>query len=175
MLHQIEDFLDPDNCSRFIEYYRSGIPEFLGKNRAIVHGPYRYSPQYDLATSVVYRAQQVIVDIFEPTEPIYLNTALVNHVWDGGRHEEHVDNSNPLVGGCRRYTALLYLNETVGGEIYFPQIEAEIKPKPGLLITFPCTDLYRHEVKIVPTGSRFAFGMWFTDIRERAFQSYLPD
>ena len=49
---------------------------------------------------------------------------------------------------------LLYINDDyVGGELYFPEYELEIKPKAKTLITFPATDDYLHGTRKVVSGS----------------------
>jgi hypothetical protein len=61
------------------------------------------------------------------------------------------------------YAALTYLNdEYEGGEIFFPEYDIEIKPKPGELIFFPGSHYYIHGVKPVTKGSRLVFMTFFT-------------
>lgn len=76
-----------------------------------------------------------------------------------GMHE-HFDASKP-----NDIATLIYLNDDYeGGEIYFPQLGIEIKPKPGDLVMFPDNPGYVHGVKSITSGVRFTTPRWFTRI-----------
>ena len=49
-----------------------------------------------------------------------------------------------------------------GGDLIFPDLHIHIKPKPGLLVTFPSTHLYRHGVTPISKGKRYAIITWMT-------------
>ena len=52
-----------------------------------------------------------------------------------------------------RYAAILYLNDDyVDGELFFENLDIEVKPKPGSLLVFPGTDKYEHGVRHVGEG-----------------------
>jgi hypothetical protein len=56
---------------------------------------------------------------------------------------------------------LVYLNDDFsGGEIYFPDRDVIISPKPGMLILFPGTKNYEHGVKKVESGIRYTLSIW---------------
>lgn len=49
---------------------------------------------------------------------------------------------------------IFYINDDYeGGELYFPALEFEYKPKPGDFVTFPSYEKYTHGVKPVLSGS----------------------
>ena len=57
----------------------------------------------------------------------------------------------------------LYLNdEYAGGEMYFPDYEISIKPKPGQLIMFPGGHEFKHGVHTVTSGNRYTMASFLT-------------
>lgn len=52
-----------------------------------------------------------------------------------------------------RYATILYLNDDyVDGELFFENLDIEVKPKPGSLLVFPGTEKYEHGVRFVGDG-----------------------
>jgi hypothetical protein len=52
-----------------------------------------------------------------------------------------------------RYATILYLNDNyVDGELFFENLDIELKPKPGSLVIFPGTEKYEHGVRFVGDG-----------------------
>lgn len=49
----------------------------------------------------------------------------------------------------RHISVLMYLQETKGGELFFPMQEVLVKPKPGLLVIFPT--FFTHPHVVLPT------------------------
>lgn len=63
----------------------------------------------------------------------------------------------------RLYGAILYLNDDFeGGEIYFPEQDLELKPKPGTLVFFPGHRPYVHGVREITKGERHNFASFWT-------------
>jgi predicted 2-oxoglutarate/Fe(II)-dependent dioxygenase YbiX len=57
----------------------------------------------------------------------------------------------------------IYLNdEYTGGEIYFPDYEISVKPKPGQLIMFPGGHEFKHGVHTVTSGNRYTMASFLT-------------
>lgn len=76
-----------------------------------------------------------------------------------GMHE-HFDSSKP-----NDIATLLYLNDDyLGGEIYFPELNINIKPTSGDLLCFPDTPNFVHGVKPILSGIRYTAPYWFTRI-----------
>jgi hypothetical protein len=74
-----------------------------------------------------------------------------------GMHE-HFDSSKP-----NDIATLIYLNDDYeGGEIYFPDLGLEYKPKAGDLVMFPDNPHFVHGVKPILSGTRFTSPRWFT-------------
>jgi hypothetical protein len=56
---------------------------------------------------------------------------------------------------------LVYLNdEYEGGELYFPDLDFGIRPKKGMMITFPGNLYYTHGVAPVTSGTRYTLSQW---------------
>lgn len=62
----------------------------------------------------------------------------------------HIDNhSDPSIV----WASVIYLEDNYnGGELYFKNLDIQIKPKPGSLVIFPGTPEYEHGVKEVKDG-----------------------
>ena len=56
---------------------------------------------------------------------------------------------------------ILYLNDDYeGGELFFPDFKFEIKPKSGMLISFPGNTHYLHGVKKTNGNTRYSCSLW---------------
>lgn len=56
---------------------------------------------------------------------------------------------------------IIYLNNDFdGGELFFPDFNIEIKPKPGMLLTFPGNTHYLHGVQEVLGNTRYTCSLW---------------
>jgi hypothetical protein len=63
----------------------------------------------------------------------------------------------------RHFGCIYYLNDDYeGGEIYFPNQNIELKPKPNTLIFFPGTLEFLHGVKPVTNGVRYTLSSFWT-------------
>lgn len=74
-----------------------------------------------------------------------------------GMHE-HFDSTKP-----NDIATLIYINDNYdGGEIYFPELEINIKPNAGDLVCFPDTPDFVHGVKAITSGIRYTCPRWVT-------------
>lgn len=63
----------------------------------------------------------------------------------------------------RDFAAMIYLNDDFeGGEIFFPNQELELRPVPGVMVTFPGTLRYLHGVRPITQGVRHTIASFFT-------------
>lgn len=63
----------------------------------------------------------------------------------------------------RDLSTIIFLNDDFeGGEFVFPDLRVRIKPEPGLLIAFPSSEFYLHQVEPVISGTRYAMVNWMT-------------
>jgi len=120
--------------------------------------------------------QNVIRDVVNPFYGIEISgyeTPQLLRYGIGGMYEPHVDGESLWMkeDGTkvwrksveRDLSAVIYLNDDFeGGEFIFPDLNIRVSPKPGLLLCFPSSHLYRHGVLPVTRGERLAIVTWMT-------------
>lgn len=63
----------------------------------------------------------------------------------------------------RQVSAVYYINDDyTGGEIFFPYINVEVKPKKDEFLVFPSTNLFSHYAKEVVSGTKYSMPNWFS-------------
>lgn len=63
----------------------------------------------------------------------------------------------------RQVSTVYYINDDyTGGEIFFPYINLEVKPKKDEFLVFPSTNLFSHYAKEVVTGTKYSMPNWFS-------------
>jgi hypothetical protein len=73
----------------------------------------------------------------------------------------------------RDFGCVLYLNDDYeGGEIYFPNQNIEIKPKPNTLVFFPGTMEFLHGVKPITNGIRYTLTSFWTFNKQYNMNGY---
>lgn len=61
----------------------------------------------------------------------------------------------------RDLSTVLFLNDDFeGGYFSFPDLRIKIKPEPGLLVTFPSSRYFKHQVEPVISGNRYTLVTW---------------
>jgi hypothetical protein len=88
--------------------------------------------------------------IEEDPSLILSGLATIQRMQEGVELKSHTDqDTDPSI----RYATILYINEDYSdGEIFFPKIGLELKPKPKSMLVFPGTKEYEHGVKHVGPG-----------------------
>ena len=84
---------------------------------------------------------------------------------DNSWPEEHLEDlkDQPHPTAYRDYSGIFYLNDQYeGGEIYFPKLDFEVKPKKGSLIIFPSGSDHIHGVKTVEKHPRYTIAVWYS-------------
>jgi predicted 2-oxoglutarate/Fe(II)-dependent dioxygenase YbiX len=90
--------------------------------------------------------------------------------WNPGEEQgvhgdrENEDGTPQHNEAVRHYdlSSILYINDNYeGGEIYLPQHNLTIKPKKGMLVTFPGDRYYIHGVSKITSGTRFTMPYWW--------------
>lgn len=76
--------------------------------------------------------------------------ATIQRMQHGVELKSHTDqHTDPSI----RYATIIYLNDDyVDGELFFPKLGIELKPKAGTLVFFPGNEEYEHGVKHVGEG-----------------------
>ena len=84
---------------------------------------------------------------------------------DGGKVQRlhRYSSSDKVPAALIEVAVNLYLNdEYTGGELYFPDYEISVKPKPGQLIMFPGGHEFKHGVSTVTSGDRYTMASFLT-------------
>ena len=72
----------------------------------------------------------------------------------------HTDSSRAYP---RQVSTVYYINDDyTGGEIFFPYINVEVKPKKDEFLVFPSTNLFSHYAKEVVSGTKYSMPNWFS-------------
>lgn len=78
----------------------------------------------------------------------------------GIEHTIHVDNIDRNEYNTMDYALLIYLNDDYeGGEIYFPDLDIEIKPSAGSVIIFDAYDILHGSKKIL-SGNKYYIALF---------------
>ncbi len=91
----------------------------------------------------------------------------------GGHYRPHIDGRSLWVAPngdriWRRSTSrdlsiIFYINdEFEGGELIFPNLHIQIRPKPGMMVCFPSDQNYLHGVAPIKSGMRYSIVSWAT-------------
>jgi predicted 2-oxoglutarate/Fe(II)-dependent dioxygenase YbiX len=84
----------------------------------------------------------------------------------GDKYDEHNDSEDYVNGHLTRVcnrdlSVLCYLNDDYeGGELEFTNLGLKIKPKKGMIITFPSYIEFSHRVHTVTKGTRYSMATW---------------
>ena len=89
----------------------------------------------------------------------------------GGHYSPHLDGESMWVAPTgekiwkkstdRDLSFVFYLNDGFeGGDFVFPEHHIRVRPKPGMLITFPSNHFYMHGVEPVTKGKRYSIVTW---------------
>jgi hypothetical protein len=145
--------LEPDRCRRLIERFEAS-PEVELRQRLNGYSLSQLDvtkawPDEQEALRRVfighfnrYRREQ---DIGFWTPNFALEHIQLKRYLPGGRDQflPHVDTVDQL-SGRRFMTAMIYLNDTDGGETAFPTLDVRIAPQTGKLLAFPPLWLFPH-------------------------------
>lgn len=77
--------------------------------------------------------------------------------------QKFTDHYDVIGNGSQRVlSGILYLNEGyTGGELTFPTMNLQFKPKPGDVIMFPSNFIYVHRSEPIVDGIKYAVVTWF--------------
>ncbi len=105
------------------------------------------------------RAEELMLEISK--ENLFLTSidALIRS--DGKGMPVHFDDSPEVIETKIHYGLVLYLNDNYdGGEIYYPKLNLQYKPKSGDMVIHPGTEEYAHGVKDIYNGTRYAITLF---------------
>jgi hypothetical protein len=110
------------------------------KNFNILHHKIQ-RPLYDVVNSMVVKADP---------ELILSGFATIQRMQAGVELKAHTDQkTDPSI----KYATIVYINDDYAdGELFFPNLDIQLKPKPGTMLFFPGNEEYEHGVKHVGDG-----------------------
>lgn len=110
------------------------------KNFNILHHDI-YRPLYDGINSMVIKSDPDLV---------LSGFATIQRMQAGVELKAHTDQrTDPSI----KYATIVYINDDyVDGELFFPNLDIHLKPKPGTMLFFPGNEEYEHGVKHVGDG-----------------------
>jgi len=124
--------------------------------------------KFDEVTNLLEKEANALLGL-----PMEIESRFVITLPEGGFLSAHADSHTLIDDEDNRkvwvkvekfdFTTLLYVDkhneEFEGGELYFPDLDLTIKPKPNLMVCFPANFYFIHEVKLVTKGSRSLIGL----------------
>lgn len=172
----IEDFISDEELDQFWQiihdtpeddwfiHYRKQLKDFcmekFGRDdvdNLVAEGKYEVTrgwddknlliSQYPVAIKVTER----LLGLIEKADPqLHLTFGIFQRMQEGVELKAHTDqHTDPSI----KYAAVLYLNDDYAdGEVFWPNKDLILKPKPKTLVMFPGTDEYHHGVKHVGKG-----------------------
>jgi hypothetical protein len=152
----IEDFIDAEMHSSLVKMLyedyeknlkpQEGQPGLLGKS--FVYDE-KYAP---IADFVFNKSNEALHENFD-TPSNFRNKDRINHFRAGHDLLLHTDN---LHKSSVSHGAAYYITDDYsGGEIYYPTLGLEFRPKANSLIIHPVKDTHEHGVREVTAGDRF--------------------
>jgi predicted 2-oxoglutarate/Fe(II)-dependent dioxygenase YbiX len=185
-LLMINNFISKADCQRLIECHQENhaltrkFPNAFWNNRSLYFEaiPDSFRDVKLKIRSIILREASLINNHFRHTIKIFPETINLV-VWPPGYElKPHIDNEH-LDGTSngmeqRTFSAVVYLNDNYeGGEIYFPAINASVKPTMGQLVAFRSSRRHMHGVRDVTRGLRYTMPAWFTDRPAKANHALL--
>lgn len=118
---------------------------------------------YDLCAKV----GNSIIEMYSLTDPIYSDLFQVVRWYPGMEQPPHADDMTNVEHANeffhhRKFGAIIYLNDNYsGGETYYPQHNASIKPEAGKLAVHPGDPNHLHGVTKVEDGMRYTIASFW--------------
>lgn len=172
----IEDFISEDELAEFWSiinktpeedwniHYQSQLKDFcmekFGRNdveNLVAEGKYEITQGWDdknLRIDIYPVSKKVTARLFNlinsVDQNLHVSFGIFQRMQEGVQLKAHTDqHTDPSIF----YAAVIYLNDDYAdGEIFWPNKNLELKPKPRTLILFPGTDEFNHGVKHVGKG-----------------------
>lgn len=121
----------------------------------------------ELRQRMIETTRGLLGDYFSNCPPLYADVVNFARWPPGYELQPHADRENP--DGIphpypwRDFAVVVYVNaDYEGGNIYFPTLELEFKPEPGMWVIFPGSLKYLHGVRPVTRGVRHTIASFLT-------------
>lgn len=120
---------------------------------------------YNLVDKYIDKMKKFLEDEFKVN--LHKRPPVIVRWFSGLEQRPHADkqlnDGNPNPFPTYDINSLIYYNDDFdGGELYYPQHNIEITPKPGLAVAHPGDINYLHGVKMVTKGERFTTPSFYT-------------
>ena len=144
----------------------------IWENRVVTVDTFeKHSPEIKIILDEIISRLKITIDNFFNVKTKPTGACIVK--WPvGSRQEPHADkemHEGPDVGKPNAFPwydigTVFYLNDDYeGGELYFPELDWNFKPKADTLLMFPSTSRYIHGVNKVTKGTRYTVACWYTN------------
>jgi hypothetical protein len=178
-LEQFWDIINTTPEDEWYVHYRKQLKSFcmekFGRDdveNLVAEGKYEITQDWDDKNLKIdmYRVSTNVSDrllklVHSVDKNLHVTFGIFQRMQEGVELKAHTDqHTDPSIS----YAAVLYLNDDYAdGEVFWPNKDLTLKPKPGTLVLFPGTDEYNHGVKHVGKGPiRYVMPAF---IKERGF------
>ena len=173
----IENFLNQDEVNFLLQYSQNSQElydshesshEYWNKRCVYFHAVPNKKVQdlvFDLITKMrdIIKSDNIICTNFLYAE--YPQFVKWEPGWELPPHCDNCepDGISPNATPWRSHGGVIYLNDNFeGGEIFYPKLNKEIRPKSGMMVIHPAGLPYLHGVKKVTEGVRHTISAFFT-------------
>jgi len=120
---------------------------------------------YNLIDKYILKMKYLLEDTFKVK--VSVRPPVIIRWFPGLEQQPHADkqlnDGSPNPFPTYDLNSLIYYNDDFeGGELYYPQHDIQVKPKPGLAVAHPGDINYLHGVKKVTSGERFTTPSFYT-------------
>ncbi len=187
----IEDFLDHQTIQK-LKYFADGEIGIINKEDVkSPDGALEVKKSKGLVSERIYTnkisetANAICENVFGTVIPQYYGARIewyetphIIRYRAGGKYVPHsdADELKDNQSGWSRimerdFSAIIYFNEGFeGGQLFFPNQDYRITPRPGMLVCFPSDHRFIHTAEPVLSGIRYAFVTWAAAVgTERIF------
>lgn len=172
----INDFLNQDEVNYLLQYSQDSQElynshqsscEFWNKRCIYFHSIPNKKVQ-DLVFELTIEMRDIIKSHSIISTNIYAEYPQFVKWEPGWELTPHCDNCEPdgitpNATPWRSHGGVIYLNDDFeGGEIFYPKLNLEVRPKPGMMVIHPAGVDYLHGIKKVTKGIRHTISVFFT-------------
>jgi hypothetical protein len=154
-----KNFLSDENFAIIKDLFESKHSEFIAKESSenVWKSRNVYCPPPSSLDILHRHAAEIFLKNFNDLDQIEL-PHMLHRFYPGQTMQVHHDNGGD---DSISYGLVYYLNDDyVGGEIFYPELNLEIKPEANSLVIHPATLEYRHGVRDVVSGDRYTTTMF---------------
>jgi hypothetical protein len=108
---------------------------------------------YNISNSDIYNSYYLELNkmVAKSDSELHLSgLATIQRMQPGVELKSHTDqHTDPSI----KYATIIYINDNYAdGELFFPNLDIQLRPKPGTMLFFPGSEEYEHGVKHVGDG-----------------------